>query len=214
MESTLRTGKEWPILVIDDDSSIRESLELYLSEEGYRVRTAETGTEGLNLFVEEPADVVILDIRLPDVDGFAILEDLLEEDENVKVIMITAYHDMETTITAMKLGAFDYIHKPINIDQLDIAIKKALKTIEMEKRIDGLLMEPRRTFKTGDIIGTGPQMSEIFKTIGVVSQSRATVLIQGESGTGKELIAKVIHNNTSPTNPISPSTVRQSSDAA
>lgn len=189
------------ILVIDDDSSIRESLELYLSEEGYRVRTAETGTEGLNLFVEEPADVVILDIRLPDVDGFAILEDLLEEDEIVKVIMITAYHDMETTITAMKLGAFDYIHKPINIDQLDIAIKKALKTIEMEKRIDGLLMEPRRTFKTGDIIGTGPQMSEIFKTIGAVSQSRATVLIQGESGTGKELIAKVIHNNTSPDEP-------------
>ncbi|MDD5475562.1 MAG: sigma-54 dependent transcriptional regulator [Syntrophales bacterium] len=185
------------ILVIDDDSSICESLDLYLSEEGYRVRTAMTGTDGLNLFVEESADVVILDLRLPDVDGFSVLEDLQEEDENVKVIMITAYHDMETTITAMKLGAFDYIHKPINVDELDIAVRKALKTVEMEKKIDGFLMEPSRSFKTGDIIGSGPRMREIFKTIGVVSQSRATVLIQGESGTGKELIAKVIHNNTS-----------------
>ncbi|MCK9229762.1 MAG: sigma-54 dependent transcriptional regulator [Syntrophales bacterium] len=189
------------ILVIDDDSSICESLELYLSEEGYRVRVAMTGTEGLNCFVDEPADVVILDIRLPDVDGFSILEDLQEEDENVKVIMITAYHDMESTIMAMKLGAFDYIHKPINIDELDIAIRKALKTVEMEKKINEFLMEPTRNFKTGDIIGTGARMREIFKTIGVVSQSKATVLIQGESGTGKELIAKVIHNNTSPGEP-------------
>jgi two-component system response regulator AtoC len=115
--------------------------------------------------------------------------------------MITAYHDMETTLNAMKSGAFDYIHKPINVDELDIAIKKALKSLEMEKKIDGLLMEPSRSFRVGDIIGTGNEMREIFKTIGVVSQSRTTVLIQGESGTGKELIAKVIHHNTSPDEP-------------
>ena len=144
---------------------------------------------------------MILDIRLPDVDGFSVLEDLKEENENIKVIMITAYHDMETTINAMKSGAFDYIHKPINVDELDIAIKKALKSLEMEKKIDGLLMEPSRSFRVGDIIGTGNEMREIFKTIGVVSQSRTTVLIQGESGTGKELIAKVIHHNTSPDEP-------------
>jgi len=129
------------------------------------------------------------------------LEDLREENENVKVIMITAHHDMESTINAMKGGAFDYIHKPIHIDELDMAIKKALKTQEMEKKIDGLLMEPSRSFKVGDIIGSGREMREIFKTIGVVSQSRTTVLIQGESGTGKELIAKVIHHNTSPNEP-------------
>jgi two-component system response regulator AtoC len=144
---------------------------------------------------------VILDIRLPDVDGFSVLEDLKEENENIKVIMITAYHDMETTINAMKSGAFDYIHKPVNVDELDIAIKKALKSLEMEKKIDGLLMEPSRNFRVGDIIGTGNEMREIFKTVGVVSQSRTTVLIQGESGTGKELIAKVIHHNTSPDEP-------------
>jgi len=189
------------ILVIDDDASIVETLDLYLTEEGYTVRTALTGTDGLNKYVQEPSDVVILDIRLPDVDGFAVLEDLKEENENVKVIMITAFHDMETTINAMKGGAFDYIHKPVNVDELDLAIKKALKSLEMEKKIDGLLMEPSRNFRVGDIIGTGNEMREIFKTIGIVSKSRTTVLIQGDSGTGKELIAKVIHNNTSPEEP-------------
>ena len=189
------------ILVIDDDASIVETLDLYLTEEGYQVRTALTGTDGLNAYVQEPSDVVILDIRLPDVDGFTVLEELKEENENVKVIMITAFHDMETTINAMKGGAFDYIHKPVNVDELDIAIKKALKSLEMEKKIDGLLMEPSRSFRVGDIIGTGNEMREIFKTIGVVSKSRTTVLIHGESGTGKELIAKVIHNNTSPDEP-------------
>jgi two-component system response regulator AtoC len=189
------------ILVIDDDVSISETLELYLTEEGYDVVTAHTGTEGLNKFVQYSPEVVILDIRLPDIDGFAVLEDLREENENIKVIMITAHHDMDSTIRAMKDGAFDYIHKPINVDELDIAIKKAVKTYEMEKKIDGLLMEPSRQFKVGDIIGSGREMSEIFKTIGVVSQSRTTVLIEGESGTGKELIAKVIHHNTAPQEP-------------
>jgi two-component system, NtrC family, response regulator AtoC len=189
------------ILVIDDDASIRETLELYLTEEEYTVDTAQNGTEGLNKYVHNPADVVILDIRLPDVDGFSVLEDLKEENENVKVIMITAFHDMETTINAMKGGAFDYIHKPVNVDELDMAIKKALKSLEMEKKIEGLLTEPSRNFRVGDIIGTGNEMREIFKTIGTVSQSHTTVLIQGESGTGKELIAKVIHHNTSPNEP-------------
>ncbi len=189
------------ILVIDDDSSIAESLDLYLTEEGYTVYTAATGTDGLNAFVKHAPDLVVLDIRLPDIDGFTVLEDLREEEENVKVIMITAYHDMDSTIKAMKGGAFDYIHKPINVEELDMAIKKALKTLEMEKKISGLLNEPSRSFKVGDIIGNTKEMKEIFKTIGVVSQSRTTVLIQGESGTGKELIAKVIHNNTSPEEP-------------
>ena len=189
------------ILVIDDDSSICETLELYLTEEGYDVYTTQTGTDGLNTYIQTVPDVVILDIRLPDVDGFTILEDLREEDENVKVIMITAHHDMESTIKAMKEGAFDYIHKPVDVNELDIAIKKAVHALEMENKIKGLLVESSRDYKVGDIIGEGPQMRDIFKTIGVVSQSRTPVLIQGESGTGKELIAKVIHNNTAPNEP-------------
>jgi two-component system, NtrC family, response regulator AtoC len=189
------------ILVIDDDSSIRETLDLYLTEEGYTVETAATGTDGLNKFNQKAPDVVILDIRLPDVNGFRILEDIREEDENAKVIMITAHHDMESTIRAMKEGAFDYIHKPVDVNELDIAIRKAIHALEMEKKIKGLLVESSRDFKVGDIIGIGAQMREIFKTIGVVSQSRTPVLLQGESGTGKELLAKVIHNNTAPDEP-------------
>ncbi len=188
------------ILVIDDDRSIRETLDMYLSEEGYDIVTAPTGTDGLAKYVETTPDVVILDIRLPDVDGFRILEDLKEEDENLKVIMITAFHDMESTISAMKKGAFDYIHKPIDVNELDISIRKALHALEMEKKLKGFV-ESTREYKVGDIIGLGPRMREIFKTIGVVSQSKTPVLIEGESGTGKELIAKVIHNNTNPNEP-------------
>ena len=189
------------ILVIDDDRSICESLDLYLSEEGYEVHTALTGTDGLNKFVQVQPDLVILDIRLPDIDGFTVLEEIREDDEDAKVIMITAFHDMDTTIRAMKAGAYDYIHKPINIDELEVSLQKALKTLETEKKIGGLLTELARDYKVGDIIGSTRAMRDIFKTIGVVSQSRATVLIQGESGTGKELIAKVIHNNTAKNEP-------------
>ena len=189
------------ILVIDDDRSICESLDLYLSEEGYEVHTALTGTDGLNKFVQVQPDLVIPDIRLPDIDGFTVLEEIREDDEDAKVIMITAFHDMDTTIRAMKAGAYDYIHKPINIDELEVSLQKALKTLETEKKIGGLLTESARDYKVGDIIGSTRAMRDIFKTIGVVSQSRATVLIQGESGTGKELIAKVIHNNTAKNEP-------------
>src|SRR5512133_2854718 len=107
------------ILIIDNDVSICETLKEHLSEKGYVVDTAQNGTEGLNRYVGNPADVVILDICLPDVDGFLVLEDLKEENEGVKVIMITAQPDMETTIAAMKGGAFDYIHKPFDVDELD-----------------------------------------------------------------------------------------------
>ncbi len=189
------------ILIIDSDATICKTLKEHLSSEGYIVDTAQNGTEGLNKYVENPADAVVLDICLPDVDGFSVLEDLKEENESIKVIMITANPDMETTINAMKGGAFDYIHKPLNINELDAAIKKAVKSLEMEKKIESISSGASRNFRTGDIIGTGSEMREIFKTIGIVSQSRTTVLIQGESGTGKELVAKVIHQNTSPDEP-------------
>ena len=189
------------ILIIDNDNSACKALDLYLTEKGYEVVTALTGTEGLNRFVENLPDVIVLDITLPDIDGFTVLDDLREDDENVKVIMVTADHDMETTIRAMKAGAFDYIRKPLNMDDLAIAVQRALKAMETDTRVNSLLMKTPRRFKAGDIIGACREMSEIFKTVGIVSQTRTTVLIQGESGTGKELIAKVIHRNTSPNEP-------------
>ncbi len=189
------------ILIVDADHDVSKSLDRYLTEKGYDVFTAETGTEGLNTFVETSPDVVILDTSLPDINGFTVLEDLREEDENLKVIMITAVHDMDTAINAMKAGAYEYFQKPVDATELNLTIQKALKAREMDKRVDDLLLKSPQRFKVGDIIGTSREMSEIFKTIGIVSQSKTTVLIQGESGTGKELIAKVIHRITTPEEP-------------
>ena len=114
------------ILVIDDDDSSRESIEMYFSEEGYDVVTASTGSQGLQRFRDNSADAVILDIRLPDMEGFDVLEDLRSVNENVKVIMITAFHDEKTIRRAVEKGSFAYIKKPINLDDLDSAVRQAL----------------------------------------------------------------------------------------
>jgi two-component system, NtrC family, response regulator AtoC len=114
------------ILVIDDDDSNRESLEMYFSEEGHDVVTASTGTQGMKRYRDNPADAVILDIRLPDMEGFDVLDDLRAQNEDVKVIMITAFHDEKTINRALEKGSFAYIKKPINLDDLDSVVRKAL----------------------------------------------------------------------------------------
>jgi len=189
------------ILVIDGDRSALEALRHSLTKEGYETYTAFTGTEGLNLCVQKSPDLVILEVSLPDVDGFTILEELLEENEKIKVIAMMASPDMESIIRVMKLGAFEYIHKSGELNELFATIGKALSSLELDRRMERLPRESLSEFRKGDIIGTGREMREIFKMIGVISQSRTTVLIEGESGTGKELIAKVIHNHTSPNEP-------------
>ena len=114
------------ILVIDDDDSSRESIEMYFSEEGHDVVTASTGSQGVRQFLDNSADAVILDIRLPDMEGFDVLDNLRSLNENVKVIMITAFHDEKTIRRAMEKGSFAYIKKPINLDDLDTAVQQAL----------------------------------------------------------------------------------------
>jgi len=123
------------ILVIDDDSSMCETLEMYLTEEGYGVVTAGTGTEGLKKYKDSPTDVVILDIRLPDIDGFTVLKNLKRENANVKVIMITAFHEIDSRIKANQAGAFAYLKKPIDMYELDRAIENAFKTSQTDKDI-------------------------------------------------------------------------------
>jgi DNA-binding response OmpR family regulator len=121
------------ILVIDDDDSNRESLEMYFSEEGYDVVTASTGTQGVKRYRDNPADAVILDIRLPDMEGFDVLDDLRAENKDVKVIMITAFHDEKTINRAFEKGSFAYIKKPINLDDLDSMVRKALTQVQEVK---------------------------------------------------------------------------------
>ena len=189
------------ILVIDDDKSICESLRLYLTEEGYEVGTALTGEDGLKRAATGAWDVVILDIFLSDVDGLDILHRLKAAVPDASVIMITAFHNMPTTVRAMKLGAVEYIHKPIDIDELDAAIQRVLKRTAETRGTDRHSIALSNQFQERGLVGKSRAMKEIFKTIGIVSQSKTTVLIEGESGTGKELIARAIHEHTDSARP-------------
>jgi two-component system response regulator AtoC len=188
------------ILIIEDDDSLRESLEMFLEERGYSVYSAATGHQGLGLWKKHSPQVIILDIKLPDLSGLDMLPRITSQDPDVKVIVITAFHDMETTIEAMRLGAYDYIRKPLKTKELDDAINVALRMAsatqsispEVEASGEG---DPRRR-----IIGDTPEMGSIFKTIGLLSRNKAAVLITGETGAGKELLARVIHDSSQSAN--------------
>ncbi len=183
------------ILIIDDESSILESLEMFLGEKGHHIYKAATGEEGLVLFGEFKPDLVILDIRLPDKNGLDVLDEIQKDGACTKVIMITAFHDMETTIEAMKRGAYDYIHKPLDVYELEKALNRALSILELDRETP-VLKEAETPPGSEVIIGKSEEMREIFKMIGLLCQNRAAVLIKGETGTGKELVARVIHSNS------------------
>lgn len=183
------------ILIIDDERPLLETLEMFLTEKGYVVGCAVSADEGLRQCSRLDPQVIILDIRLPDSNGLEVLKELVREGRK-NVIIITAFHDMDITIQAMKLGAFDYIPKPIDVEELDRAINKAFKSIRSTRMAEGVSITPLTTYEEGKLIGKSRGMKEIFKAIGVLSENRVTVLIDGETGTGKELIARAIHFNS------------------
>ena len=189
------------ILIVDDDRSIRELLSMHLEERGFGVLSASTGAEGSRIAAETPPAAIVLDMRLPDASGIDLIPELKKHAAEAPVLMITAHHDMATTILAMKAGAFDYIHKPIDIRAFDIALDRALEVRRLSKGTDYLSVEANRAFKMDDIVGASPAIQQLFKDVGRVASSRATVLIQGQSGTGKELIARVIHSYSAPQKP-------------
>jgi len=184
------------ILIIDDDPLIRKTLSTHLSEEKYEVILAESAEEGLEKFNQCIPDLIILDIRLPDMDGLDALKMIKERDKNACIIIMTAYDDMRTTVEAIKLGAFEYLVKPLDYVELDLTIEKAFQVKSLEAKLSYLVEEKQREYTIDNIIGRSSQMREIFKLIGSVATTRTNVLIQGESGTGKELVAKAIHYNS------------------
>ena len=184
------------ILVIDDDRSICETLEMNFSEKGYQVSTALDSEEGLALLKAEEPDVVLLDVRMPKMNGLTLLEKIKGINKNIYVVIMTAYDDMQTTIRAMQLGAFEYIRKPIDTDEIELTVERAFENQKLNRRMNSLVQEISQEFQLNNIIGQSRAMREIFKTIGSASTSRVTVLIRGDSGTGKELIAKAIHYNS------------------
>jgi two-component system response regulator AtoC len=154
-----------------------------------------SATEGLKQCTVFDPHVIILDIRLPDMNGLEVLQELIRNGRK-NIIIITAFHDMDITIKAMKFGAFDYIPKPIDVEELDRVIDKALKSSSSTRTAEAVSIDPSLSFVEGKIIGKSRGMKEIFKAIGVLSENRITVLIEGETGTGKELIARAIHQNS------------------
>ncbi|MFA4947259.1 MAG: sigma-54 dependent transcriptional regulator [Candidatus Krumholzibacteriia bacterium] len=186
------------ILLVDDEDTIRLFLEKTLREEGYEALTAATGTEALELTRSELPDLVLLDLKLPDMNGLDVLKQIKEEVPEVCVIMLTAFGDIETAVTAMKKGAFDFVSKPVNLEELLITIGKGLDSRKLTRE----LFELRRRLKldVGEdyVPGESPQMKEIYGIVKRIAQSdTTTILIQGESGTGKEMIATMIHRYSS-----------------
>jgi DNA-binding NtrC family response regulator len=188
--------KKPSILLIDDDDSLRRVMEFSLTEAGYMVQTAASGEEGLMLFERGFFDAVITDITMPGISGMEVLAKIRERDEGLPVIVITAYGTIESAVEAMKQGAFDYITKPFNRDELRLTLVKALRMRRLEKENVELRAEITDRYRFDSIVGSSEKTRDVLDMAGRVAASDASVLITGESGTGKELLAKGIHYNS------------------
>ncbi|GAX61481.1 response regulator [Candidatus Scalindua japonica] len=184
------------ILLVDDDKNTADGLRKILIQDGYDTICVYTGNEALNLIETNHFDIVITDMKLPDISGFTIIEKVKKKDADIPIIMITAFSSLQTAIDAMKKGADDYLTKPVNIDELELILKKIwekqlliIQNRELRQQLDD-------KYGFSGLIGNTPEMQHVFKTITEVAPAAATVLIYGETGTGKELVAHAIHYNS------------------
>lgn len=182
------------ILIIEDEKSMREVLKILLEEEGYDITPAADGQEGIEQIQKDIFDLVITDIKMPRMDGFGVLKKVKEISPSTVVIMITAFGTTESTIEAMKLGAYDYIHKPFKIDEIRLIINKAFEKKRMSDELSLLREKVQSSYRLENIIGKSPRMQDLFRLIPKVAQSNTSVLITGESGCGKELVSAALHN--------------------
>ena len=201
------------ILVVDDEPNVRESFRLVL-EDAYEVIDVPDGARALDAVRASPVDLVLLDIRLPEMDGIEVLERLKALDEGVEVILVTAVKTVRTAVAAMKLGAFDYVTKPFDEDELLSLVRRALQKRSLEREVTFLRGELARQHDREDIVGEHPEMQKLSRLITQVARTTTTVLITGESGTGKELIARAIHHRgprrDKPFVPVNPAAIPES----
>jgi two-component system, NtrC family, response regulator AtoC len=182
------------ILIVDDEEVIRTSISLYLRREGYQVDVCAAGEEGLRRIAEVGPDLVLLDIKLPTLGGLEVLKRAKELKDDLIVIMVTAFGSIESAVQAMKAGAYDYITKPVDLDELDVTIKKGLETVRLKKEVSLLRKERLERFNVEYVAAESLSMREVEEQIEKIAlYDSSTVLIQGESGTGKELVATSIH---------------------
>jgi two-component system nitrogen regulation response regulator GlnG len=185
------------ILVIEDEDSLRRVLQKALEDDGYWVQTVGTGELARLAVKNSQFDVAFMDIKLPDVDGLTLLKEFKEAGVDTATIVMTAQNTMRNAIGAMKNGAFDYITKPFDLDEVLVLVKRAVDSRKLTRDFRELKEEVKKRFEPGvNIIGTSSSMQSVYKTIGQVVDTLATILILGESGTGKELVAKTIHYNS------------------
>ncbi|MBI5254871.1 MAG: sigma-54-dependent Fis family transcriptional regulator [Burkholderiales bacterium] len=184
------------ILVIDDEEVVLRSCQRILASEQRHVDTVSDGAEGLRMVDATPYDLVVLDIKMPKMDGIEVLREIKERHPDVEVLMVTGLSEVQTAVKAMKLGAFDYLSKPFDPDELEHVVERALEHRRLTQENRDLKSEVGTKYRFENIIGTSPAMQSVFKLIAQCAPTNATVLITGESGTGKEVIARAIHYNS------------------
>jgi two-component system response regulator AtoC len=184
------------VLVVDDKITVRRLLHDVATKEGYEVYTAENGRQAVEIAKEKKPSVIIMDIRMPELDGLEAFKLIHEDSPEIPVILMTAFGTVDIALQAMKMGAFDYLMKPSNVSELRLMLARAIQMRGMREELTALRNELQNKYQIDNIIGKSIAVQTVYKIVGRVSQTNATVLITGESGSGKELIAKTIHNNS------------------
>jgi two-component system response regulator AtoC len=184
------------ILVVDDDDSILETFEHHLARSGYEVATATSAEEALDFLPDFEPSLIFTDVRMSGMDGIELLRRIRSLAEDVDVIVITAFEGMSTAVNAMKAGAYDYLVKPLDLDQIDLLVERCFRDRSLRRRVRHLSAEASVGHELDQLVGRDPKMIEIYKLIGVLAENQATVLITGETGTGKERIARATHFNS------------------
>ena len=185
--------KEYSILIIDDEDAQRNILKGYLEKKGYKIYSASSGNEGINLVHNNLIDIVLSDYKMPDITGLEVLEEVKKINPEVSFVILTAYGTIENAVKAMALGAFNYILKPVDLAELDLTMERIIENKNLRSEIHLLKSQLHEKYKFESFISYSPKMEEMLSVASRAADSRATILINGESGTGKEVLAKSIH---------------------